>query len=221
VACLGGRAEAIPVQIHLFVDLETEPFSQDLIGLNGATLEIVYDLYGNPPGSTDVTDGVTSTIYTGAQGNGAHILISGSAGNDGQHTAFPFWAILNSSATSTSLAIADLTANVNGWNLTFGALGAIFPPGFADLSATGGVLPFEFTADQATGWIASAAGLNTTGPIDPATGLAMRSDFRYTNVRGYAAAVGVPEPSTLLLTGLGALLAVRRRRALTEAFRPS
>jgi hypothetical protein len=125
-----SRAEAIPVELHLIIDLESER-ETDPLGLGGATLEIVYDIH-----DVDLNgDGV----YVGPMGRGAHVIVSGSASHDGVHVGAPFWAYAGSTPTHIRMGIHDFMMNLDGWFLWFiGDIHAQFPLGFAEITGERG-----------------------------------------------------------------------------------
>jgi hypothetical protein len=68
-------------------------------------------------------------------------------------------------------------------------------------------LGFEWNTSHVIGWHLGEHGLNASN-----SDTGEFSGYRYTNPRGYATAVGVPEPSTLMLLACGVALGLRRRR---------
>jgi hypothetical protein len=208
VSLFADRAEAIPVQLHVFVELDIRAGYTDVLGLDGATLEVVYEIHDE-----DGFDG--DGVREGVQGRSPYIIITGSAYSDGMHPGFPFWSLTYSSPTESSLGIHDFGAIVDGSFLYFAAgLYAFLPAGFSVPTGNqGGGLPFEFNNDHVTRWSAGPDGILAYGPIDPATGgRPFAGGYNYVNPRGYATAVGVPEPGTFLLLTLAVPLALRLRR---------
>ena len=197
---------AVPIEYHITFALTAEGPS-DFLGVTGATFDLWTtldaDLAPPPP-----NEGRSGRVGYWSVQPGTRLQISGTAGFDGTHGG-EGWLIGvgNDTASGDYVVLQEFSAIIGAHRLNLGPIVAHLPVWMTNPSPTDPLRPFAFENSDVLSW-----GFNWADSVE--TG----SRYRPTIVSGSARPLSVPEPSSLMLLGLGfsgvALRAIRRRRRL-------
>jgi PEP-CTERM motif len=207
LAAAPQEAAATPIEYHVTFALSTTGY--DYLGVTGATFDL-----------SVVLDPAIATAHVSSSGNTQWTLmpavssirlnISGSA-YDGLYASTYNQGSPALNVHRNGFALSEVGQfSVGGAALNLGSISATLPAWLVGPAQSGRIHPFAFEQSDVLAWNFRWA--DTGGaPNGP------RSSYTPTIIGGHARPVGVPEPSTMLMLGIGiagALAHGRRSRAM-------
>jgi hypothetical protein len=196
-------AGAVPIEYHISFALTAEG-PADFLGVTGATFDLWTtldpDLVPPPP-----NEGRSGRVgYWNVQ-PGTRLQISGCSGFDGTYGGEGWMIGIGNDTTSGDyVLLQEFSAMIAGHRLNLGPIFAQLPTSMTNPLPGDPLRPFTFENSDVLAWGFSWADSVETG-----------SRYRPTIITGSARPVGVPEPSSLMLLGLGfsgvAARAMRKR----------
>jgi hypothetical protein len=191
------QVAAVPIEYHITFGLTADGPS-DFLGVSGATFDLWTTLDAESVTPGDVAPNRT---FWFAQ-SGTRFQITGSAGYDGNYSGGG-WdiGIGNDTSLGDYVILHEFFAMVQGHRLNLGPIVAQFPNWMINPSPGDPLLPFAFGNSDVAQW-----------QFAWADSVEDRSNYTPTVISGSARPVGVPEPSSLMLVGLGLSGVVARSR---------
>lgn len=171
----------------------------------------------NVIGGAETLTAISIAWGTGAGGSPASILVFDDPDNDGSPSDVTIADVLFSATIMTGAGPTDVFTNYAIAPTALGALGdSFFIGGFSSTPPAEFPARIDQTAPVGRSWVAGG-NLGTVDPLDP-NGFVTPVGLPLTNLSGFpfngnfmVRGDAVPEPSTLVLLGLGAVAMLRRR----------
>lgn len=201
------EAAAVPIEYHITFGLTAEGPS-DFLGVSGATFDLWTTLDADlvPPPRDEGRSGRVG--YWNVQ-PGTRLQISGSAGFDGTYDGDGWLIGVGNDTTSGDyVVLQEFYSMIGGYRLNLGPIIAQLPISMTNPSPGDPLRPFAFENSDVLRW-----GFNWADSVE--TG----SRYTPTIVTGSARPLSVPEPTSLMLIGLGfsgvVVRAIRKRPRLS------